>query len=401
VLNKFISIFCIFVPLVFNYLYGDLVANAGENGRRFQDKIDKETAKLLGIACESDKTLQKNDFQGSHTEKSFVALQRSESEDSLCALSLLDSLALLTYEIETPALSDSIEILEKSQQSSCDKFEESVCYDSLDSSYNALLTYIPENSWRTPDMEGRELTIEIAEKYPPGNFVYRSVENNSWGIGEELIFAIYYGFYRAGTAKMSVIEKKDVNGGICYHIQTTAQSNNFISKFYKVNDRVNSYIDIEGIFSRRLEKRLREGRYKSDRIVDFYHDRLIALNTKKKYLFAEIPLYVQDILSSLYYIRTIDLKVGKTEKINAYADGKVYLLDVVVHKKETIEVPAGKFKCLKVEPVLKSEGIFRQKGKLTIWITDDSRKMPVKMKSKVVIGSISSNLESYNLGNIK
>jgi len=356
-LNKFVSIFFIFVILAFNYLYGDLLANAGEDGRRFQDKIDKETAKLFslrcnaakGIAYEPDKIFQKNDLHKLHTEKSLVAAQRELS----------------------------------------------------DSSHNTLLTYIPENSWRTPDMEGRELTIEIAEKYPPGNFVCRSVENNSWGVGEELKFTIYYGFYRAGTATMSVIDKKDVNGGICFHIRTTARSNNFISKFYKVEDRVDSFVDIEGIFSRRLEKRLREGRYKSDRIVDFYHDRLIALNTKEKYSFAEIPLYVQDIFSSLYYIRTIDLKVGNTEKINAYADGKVYLLHVVVHNKETIEVPAGKFKCLKVEPLLKSEGIFRQKGKLTIWITDDNRKIPVKMKSKVVIGSINSELESYNPGNIK
>lgn len=97
----------------------------------------------------------------------------------------------------------------------------------------------------------------------------------------------------------------------------------------------------------------------------------------------------------MYYLRTFDLEVGKDHEITAYADGKVYPMKVIVHKKEKIEVPAGKFTCFKVEPVLKSEGIFRQKGKLTVWLTDDEYKMPVKMESKIAIGSIATKLEKY------
>jgi len=265
----------------------------------------------------------------------------------------------------------------------------------------SLIAYIPESEWRTPDLKGRELSLEIAEKYPPGKFITRKVENTAWNVGEHLTFAIEYGFYNAGKATMSVLDKKEINGGICYHIQSTASSNKFISKFYKVRDKVNSYIDVDGLFSRRLEKNLREGRYKSERIVDFYHDRLIALNTREKYAFAEITMYVQDILSALYYLRTMDLQVGKTETIDVYADGKVYPLKIIIHKKEKITVPAGEFNCLKVEPILKYEGIFKQKGRLIVWFTDDNLKIPVKMTSKVIIGSIGSNLETYTLGTTK
>lgn len=266
---------------------------------------------------------------------------------------------------------------------------------------DSLLSDIPERAWRTPGFKGRELTGEIAEKYPKGNFIERKAENNVWGTGEHIIFSVDYGFYRAGTATMSVVEKKDVNGGLCYHIKTTARSNEFISKFYEVRDTVNSYIDADGLFSRRFEKRLSEGKYKSDRIVDFYHDRLIALNTRKKYALTEIPLHVQDILSSLYYIRTRDLKVGQDEIIDVYADGKVYPLKVIVHKKEKVKVSAGTFDCLKIEPVLQSEGVFKQKGKLTVWLTDDKLKIPVKMKSKILIGSIGTNMESYTFGTVE
>jgi len=267
------------------------------------------------------------------------------------------------------------------------------------SANDSLLAFIPERAWRTQDLTGRELTKEMATKYPQGKFVSRNVNNKVWGIGESLVFSVDYGFYKAGTATMKVLATKEVNGGQCYHIETTASSNDFISKFYKVRDVVNSYIDISGLFSRRFEKKLKEGKYKSNRYIDFYHDRLIALNTKEKYALTEIPIYVQDILSSLYFLRTFDLKVGREEFIEVYADGKVYPLKVIVHRREKITVPAGKFQCLVVEPILKSEGIFKQKGKLMVWLTDDERKIPVKMTSKILIGSIGTNLESYTLSN--
>lgn len=262
---------------------------------------------------------------------------------------------------------------------------------------DSLIVAIPERAWRTENLRGRELTPEIAGKYPGGHFVPRKVDNTVWNVGEHLEFSVDYSFYRAGTATMSIVETLDVNGGECYHIKTTAHSNDFISKIYKVRDEVNSYIDTKGLFSRRFEKKLREGKYKSDQFIDFYHDRLIALNTRPKYAVTEIPIYVQDILSSMYLLRTYDLQVGRDEYIEVYADGKVYPLRVIVHGKERVDVPAGRYRCLKVEPVLMSEGIFKQKGKLTIWLTDDKLKIPVKMTSKVMIGSIGVNLESARL----
>ena len=265
---------------------------------------------------------------------------------------------------------------------------------------DTLLVTIPEWSWPDTSRIRRNITLEVAKNYPSGNYIPRNIVNKVWGVGEKLTFSIDYGFYRAGTATMAVVGTEEVNGGLCYHIKTEAKSNKFISTFYKVRDSVSSYIDVEGIFSRRFEKILREGKYKSDRFVDFYHDRLIALNTTEKYAIKEIPLYTQDILSSLYLLRTFDLEVGKDEIIDVYADGKVYPLKIIVHTIEKVKVPAGKFECFKVEPVLKSEGIFRQKGRLILWLTNDEFKLPVKMASKVIIGYIGSNLEKYSPGEI-
>jgi len=279
--------------------------------------------------------------------------------------------------------------------------DESYCSVSTASLNHIPVIHMPEKSWPDSNRIRRELTLEVAKKHPSGNFIQRKIVNNAWNIGEHLTFSINYGFIPAGTATMTVVGIEEVNGGTCYKIGTTATSNKFISTFYEVRDTVRSFIDVKGIFSRRIEKILREGNYKSDRYVDFYHDRLIALNTREKYALTEIPLYAQDILSSLYLLRTFDLEVGKDETIITYADGKVYPLRIIVHKIENVKVPAGEFKCFKVEPVLKSEGIFRQKGKLMVWLTDDECKLPVKMTSKVLIGDIGSNLEKYTLGEIE
>ncbi len=260
---------------------------------------------------------------------------------------------------------------------------------------------IPEYDW--PDYhtrERREMTPDIARKYPRGKHVPRFVENTVFGVGESLQYSIDYGFYRAGTATLSVADTEMVNGDVCYRIESKANSNKFISSFYKVRDKVNSYIDIKGLYSRRFEKNLREGGYSSDRYVDFYHDRLIALNTKDSEKVKEIPLYIQDILSSLYNLRTFELKVGKDEFVDVYADGKVYPLRIIIHTIEKIEVPAGEFTCFKVEPVLESEGLFRSQGRLLVWLSFDKYKIPVKMTSKIPIGNIGANLESYTHGDI-
>ena len=358
---------------------------AGENGSRYEGPLDMTTAEMLNVQFLPDST-EKN----GNNEKHDVAEIISDSTDMYKlgeVAGFLDTFGVDTAAADTldPFLSDI-------------SFEK----DTMEEQLNSFpLAYIPEHELEKLEFERRDMTPDLVEQYPPGMFVPRTVTNNAWEVGEHLMFDLTYSFYKAGTATMSVVGKEWVNGGECYHVQTTAKSNKFISTFYKVLDRVNSFIDIKGIFSRRLEKRLREGGYKSDRYIDFYHDRLLALNTKEKYAFAEIPLYVQDILSSLYFIRTFDLDVGKAEEVQAYADGKVYTLKIIVHKREKVEVPAGIFTCLKVEPVLKSEGLFRQKGRLHVWLTDDRYKIPVKMTSKVVIGSIASKLVSYQTGVIQ
>jgi len=226
----------------------------------------------------------------------------------------------------------------------------------------------------------------------------RYIENYSFGVGEKLHFDINYGFINAGTATMEVVRLIEYENRPCFLIETTANSNSFFSTFYKVRDRIESVMDAVGLFSWRFEKNLREGSYSADRMYSFDQRRNIAF-----YKNDTIPVepYTQDPISTLYYTRTQPLKVGQSFYLDNFIDGDKYHLEVRVLKKEKITVKAGTFDCLVVEPMTSSVGVFKNEGRLKVWLTDDFLKMPVMMKSKVLVGSISAELTGYDLGEIK
>jgi len=233
---------------------------------------------------------------------------------------------------------------------------------------------------------------------PAGSLSLKRVApNSSFGVGERLEFSISYGPIVAGNAVMEIKEITRYNDHKCFRLVSTAESNKFFSLFFKVDDKVESLMDIYGLFSLHFEKHLREGKYRADRYVDF--------DQKQHLAFADgdtIPIqeYVQDALSSLYYVRTLHLQVGNSVFVENHSDKKNYSLEVKVLKREKVRVPAGEFNCLVVEPMLRAGGIFKHKGKLTVWLTDDQFKIPVLMKSKVAVGSIASKLKKYALGKI-
>ncbi|MDI6809212.1 MAG: DUF3108 domain-containing protein [Candidatus Eisenbacteria bacterium] len=215
-------------------------------------------------------------------------------------------------------------------------------------------------------------------------------------VGERLEFSIQYGPVQAGTASLQISDITDVNGYQCYHISSTAESNKFFSTFFKVRDKVESFMDVNGLFSRRFTKNVSEGAYRLQYRVDFDHDNLKAVYSDGTTF--EIAPRIQDVLSALYYVRTLDLKVGDTVVIENHTDKKNYPLQVKVYREEEVDTPVGKFRCLLLEPLLQGGGVFQQKGRLLVWVTDDARKVPVLMKSKVVVGSISAVLRKMNLG---
>ncbi len=216
-----------------------------------------------------------------------------------------------------------------------------------------------------------------------------------WKIGEYFQFSIDWSGLNGGSALMQVQNMQTVDGHRTWRIVTKAESNSFVSKFYKVRDRAESFIDQDSLFTRKFEKHLREGSYKKDISIRFDQvGRKAAYENGKSF---DVPARVHDVLSAFYYVRTCPLPEGATIAIPTHDNEKSYEMVVRVIRRERIEVTAGKFDCVVVEPVLKSEGIFKSKGQMFVWLTDDERRIPVQVKSKVPIGSISVTLTDMRL----
>lgn len=211
--------------------------------------------------------------------------------------------------------------------------------------------------------------------------------------GESLRFSVQYGIIKAGSAWLEVPEVTEFNGHRVWRLVARAESNGFFSSMYKVRNRIESFWDVDGRFSRRYFEDRREGGYRANDTLVYEPD-----SSRMRYKNGQtypLPGPVQDALSSFYLTRFKPLPLGGHVVFDYHASRKTTPMDVHVLGRETVKTPAGKFNCIVIEPHLKAGGIFKNNGRLVIWLTDDARRMPVLMKSKVAIGSIKVVLQEY------
>ena len=221
----------------------------------------------------------------------------------------------------------------------------------------------------------------------------RVVSQKALKVPEKLLFNIIWGgwSFKWITAGQATLELLPTASPTEWKIQSLAWADGFFQTLYPVKDTVTSVIDSRGIYPLRFDKHLHEGSYHA--VISARYDQA-AHSLKTQDTTLAIEPFTHDVLSAFYFIRTQTLKVGDTLDLAAVSGKKKYKLRLLCHGRETVEVPAGKFKTLIVEPVLKDDGLFKAKGKLTIWVTDDELHMPVKMQSKIPVGSIKAELVS-------
>jgi len=231
-------------------------------------------------------------------------------------------------------------------------------------------------------------------------FTWRQAASRPLPEVENLRFVVKWGVVTAGYSTLSIQGIDTVNGRPAYHLVSEARSGGLVTAFYRVEDHNEAWMDRGSLASVRYEKHIKEGKYLIDEstLIDQprrrYHMQSFRVD-KNSYeqKEGEIPQYVLDVLSSLYYVRRLPLEVGKSYAMDVLSGDKVYPLDVRVKKRETVKVPAGKFETILVEPLFRAPGIFVVKGKkLEVWLTADERRMPVRMRSEVFIGHVSAEL---------
>ena len=270
------------------------------------------------------------------------------------------------------------------------QFPEMNAYDDPE----AIILKTEEGRLTSPFYFAQDAAIEQTE----------SLKKPVW-FGETLKYNIGWSFIVAGVAQLQTTRIVDNNGTLAYELRADANSHSIIDALFKVRDINISWLDIGAEKSLGYWQSVREGKYARDEWLTFNYenntynnhrqDRDGNIKTQKMVFEGEEVL---DMLSALYYVRLQPLP----EKGEIYFDivnrQKQYPLKVTVLGKKKVKVKAGEFNCIVVEPQFSGEGIFTAKGKsLKVWLTDDERRLPVKMSVEVFIGSVTAELTEYSL----
>ena len=220
--------------------------------------------------------------------------------------------------------------------------------------------------------------------------------------GETLTYDISWSrLLSAGTAVMEIKRETLPGGRPVLLFVITGRSRGAVDRIFPVNDAVQSTFDPQIMESLSYSLRQSHGKKKMRRDVVFDHPRKKVISTQNEEVpkTLDIPEQVQDALSSLYFLRTIDeFTIGRVITVNVFDSNKNWTIEVLTLGRETVKTPAGEFAAIKVKTHPLYEGVFLNKGEVFIWLTDDSRKVPVLMKSTITIGSFVFSLTDMKPG---
>jgi hypothetical protein len=238
--------------------------------------------------------------------------------------------------------------------------------------------------------------VAVAASARAGN---RCAGGSAFRPGERLTFVLKWTIIPAGKAVLEVLPRDKMAGCEANHFVLTARSNAFVDAFYKVRDRIDAWSDAGMHRSLLYRKQQHEGGTHRDITVAFNWAAMTARYSNQGT--ARKPISIAagtfDPLSAFYFFRCLDLAVGERIQ-HSVTDGKQSQLGVVhVIRRETVSVPAGTFDAFLIEPDLAQVGGVFDKSpdaKIQVWVTADYRRLPVKLKSKVIVGSFTGELVS-------
>ena len=223
---------------------------------------------------------------------------------------------------------------------------------------------------------------------------------NAFKSGELLRYKMSYsGFLRAGTAVLEVNEK-ELNGKTVFYTKGKGWTSGMIKWFFEVDDVYESYFDKDSVKPYLFKRKIDEGGYKKHRITSFnYNSNKAYVQDFTRQKDTSVAFSnVQDILSSFYYLRNKDvtgMKVGEEIAIDMFLDTQIYPFKLRFLGTETLKTKFGKINTLIFRPLVQSGRVFKAQESVTLWITADANKIPIKIKADLAVGSLRAELESY------
>ena len=214
-----------------------------------------------------------------------------------------------------------------------------------------------------------------------------------FGVGERAEYQVKFGPVSVGSGTMEVNAIDSVRGREVWHTVFRIRGG---ALGYRVNDRLESWMDTRTLASLRHWQELSEGSRERERRFEIYPERGVYVEGEREpQPTVEEPL---DDGSFLYFVRTIPLEVGKEYVFDRYFRPDRNPVRILVLRRERIRVPAGSFETIVIRPIIKTRGVFSEDGRAEIWLTDDSTRVMVQMKSHLKIGTINLYLRSFRPG---
>ncbi len=227
-------------------------------------------------------------------------------------------------------------------------------------------------------------------------------QNKAFQDGEWFKFKMSYSnFLKAGEATLEVKDEM-LNGKSVYHVIGNGWTTGMVNWFFPVKDLYESYFDKITNKPYKFIRKINEGGHTKDIVIDFDHASLKAhINNKKYNKKTEVTFLenAQDMISAFYYLRntydTKTIKIGEEKSFVMFFDAENFNFKLKFLGYDTIETKFGKVKCLKFRPSVLAGRVFKEKESLTLWVSHDDNKMPLRLKANLAVGSMRADLIEF------
>ena len=242
----------------------------------------------------------------------------------------------------------------------------------------------------------------------------KSFWKNRWQIpqpyfpGERALYEITYFGTIAGTFEVKVLPYKRIGERDVFHFQGVARTTSIFSLFYRLNDIAECYFDNESLLSHKFAIKLDES-WQQRELVELYDREKNALyywnkvehkkkgNSQDQFTKEILPDAI-DVMSAVFYLRSLPLETGKSYPINIISNGKPYHIDVHALRRESLTTKVGTFQTIVVQPIAQMDGILQNSGDVFFWISDDANRNLLKIDAKVKIGSVIAYIRELENG---
>ncbi len=234
------------------------------------------------------------------------------------------------------------------------------------------------------------------------------VSQHTFAKGEQLEFKVHFGIFNVGKATMEVNQQiYKINNKPSYKVDISGWTTGAVSWVSKVDDNWGAYIDSSNLLPHISWRNIKEGRYRKNELVNFDHQNNI-IETKvidnqtgkfKDPVTFDAPENIRDLIGGYLFVRHIDfshLKEKDTIKLNAFFEDTIYNFNILYQGKEKVKTKAGHFNAIKLVPVMPDNKMFAGENSVTLWLSDDKNRIPIKAEANMFIGKAGCELIGYN-----